>query len=327
MHSPFKADIWTLGIVLYKLLTNRYPFEGKNDVQLYARINKCNYAVEKYFSQGVLFILNKMIRKDPAMRYTTEELMNDSWVISGPLITGRSYYSNADLKTILRTGLVSRNRTKNSQKRPGTTATSGFQHNKARRPIAVSTDKIPSNTQYQGFGNMRYRRTLDVDSEHTQKSVSINLPQREPTLRTKQSTLPVAEKDENQDKTPGVSYFRTSMREDLLGKQLPKPSLRERYKEDSYCMANMIGQAKPIPSKYSLKPTSRKNMRIAQASHRYKPNKTFTKVTSTSHPNFPPTYTEKLPTSDFGRTTVSVEREFSRSSGDFRKENVHHTLF
>lgn len=43
VHSPFKADIWALGVVLYKLLTNRYPFEGKNDEQLYSRISKGDF--------------------------------------------------------------------------------------------------------------------------------------------------------------------------------------------------------------------------------------------------------------------------------------------
>ena len=49
MHSPFKADIWSLGVVLYKLLTNRYPFEGKNDEQLYSRITKCEYKLQLLF--------------------------------------------------------------------------------------------------------------------------------------------------------------------------------------------------------------------------------------------------------------------------------------
>lgn len=80
--------------MLYKLLTNTYPFMGKNDTQLYSRILKGTYEVKKSFSQGVIFILDKMLRRDPEMRYSATDLMNDSWVISGPLITGRSYFSN-----------------------------------------------------------------------------------------------------------------------------------------------------------------------------------------------------------------------------------------
>jgi len=39
-HSYFKADIWALGIVLYALLSGKFPFKGENNKDLFSKIKK-----------------------------------------------------------------------------------------------------------------------------------------------------------------------------------------------------------------------------------------------------------------------------------------------
>ena len=37
-YSGFKADIWALGVVLYVMLTGRFPFAAKTEKELFMRI-------------------------------------------------------------------------------------------------------------------------------------------------------------------------------------------------------------------------------------------------------------------------------------------------
>ena len=100
--------------------------------------------------------------------------MNDSWIISGPLITGRSYFSNSGHKILLKKSLVSRNNTENFNERPRTTANELFRDTR-RKIMTESRDKIRTNTQYGGFMANQLKMTTQNSSDMNHSSVNFSL--------------------------------------------------------------------------------------------------------------------------------------------------------
>ncbi|XP_043281504.1 serine/threonine-protein kinase Nek8-like isoform X2 [Venturia canescens] len=66
----FSCDIWSAGIILYELLTNRYPFVTKNRLEMMEQINqgRLRRLPEGDLSSGTIELTYKMLRRDPSRR-------------------------------------------------------------------------------------------------------------------------------------------------------------------------------------------------------------------------------------------------------------------
>lgn len=82
-----RTDIYSLGVTMYHLLTGKSPNEPPYEFKPLRMINKS-------FSEGIEFIVNKCVQSDPAMRYqSAQELLHDLENIH----TFNSYYKKQKL--------------------------------------------------------------------------------------------------------------------------------------------------------------------------------------------------------------------------------------
>lgn len=48
------ADIWVLGIFLYRMLVGKYPFNADNDQQLFKKMLHGNFSIPQELSEGTV---------------------------------------------------------------------------------------------------------------------------------------------------------------------------------------------------------------------------------------------------------------------------------
>ncbi|KAI4356524.1 hypothetical protein L6164_000542 [Bauhinia variegata] len=75
-----KADLWSVGAILFQLVTGRTPFTGNNQIQLLQNIMKSNElqfpSDNLYLSSDCKDLCKKLLRRNPVERLTFEEFFN-----------------------------------------------------------------------------------------------------------------------------------------------------------------------------------------------------------------------------------------------------------
>uniref|UniRef100_A0A8C9R656 non-specific serine/threonine protein kinase n=1 Tax=Scleropages formosus TaxID=113540 RepID=A0A8C9R656_SCLFO len=78
-----EVDIWSLGVILYTLVSGSLPFDGQNLKELRERVLRGKYRVPFYMSTDCEGILRRFLVLNPSKRCTLEQIMKDKWMNVG----------------------------------------------------------------------------------------------------------------------------------------------------------------------------------------------------------------------------------------------------
>ena len=79
-HYGSKCDMWSLGVLLYQLLTGDMPFDGESREEVFLKIRIGEFEIPKDLSENCLDLLDRMICVDQDLRISAEDALNHPWI-------------------------------------------------------------------------------------------------------------------------------------------------------------------------------------------------------------------------------------------------------
>uniref|UniRef100_A0A673J0X9 non-specific serine/threonine protein kinase n=1 Tax=Sinocyclocheilus rhinocerous TaxID=307959 RepID=A0A673J0X9_9TELE len=78
-----EVDVWSLGVILYTLVSGSLPFDGQNLKELRERVLRGKYRIPFYMSTDCENLLKKFLILNPTKRGSLDQIMKDRWMNAG----------------------------------------------------------------------------------------------------------------------------------------------------------------------------------------------------------------------------------------------------
>jgi serine/threonine protein kinase len=75
-----KADVWSIGVILFVLLAGYLPFEESTVAALFQKIQNADFKYPPFFTEPSKRLLSKILVVDPEIRLSLTEIKNDPWL-------------------------------------------------------------------------------------------------------------------------------------------------------------------------------------------------------------------------------------------------------
>ncbi|XP_051009634.1 putative sperm motility kinase W [Acomys russatus] len=99
-----KADIWSLGVLLFFITTGHLPFSSKQWCETAKKITTATYDIPTYLSGQLENLIHQMLTVAPEMRPSIEELEKHPWVIKLEPTVHDSYSDSTIIDTLCDAG-------------------------------------------------------------------------------------------------------------------------------------------------------------------------------------------------------------------------------